>query len=122
MRDGLPRVKRHTARYQTDVPAQVRLITVDGDVKACGTAVISNLSEDGLQLSRVVFREGGLPSCSFFALVVPTTREHAGIWLKACIVRAVFRADCSELGGYLVGAAGLDRLLISAQFSVSSSP
>jgi hypothetical protein len=110
-RAAIPRASRRSPRVLTDIPVRLRLIGPEGVLYASGTAVISDVSEDGVRLSRVSLHTGAIPPATHFAILIPAQEELAGLWIKLCVVRAVFRADCAELGGYVVAASGFRRLL-----------
>lgn len=108
---GIPRSRRRSARVDIAVPATLRLLGTDGALVGGGRGVISNISEDGVQLSQIELHDGGFPACAHFVVVVPLAPEHGGVWIKACVVRAQFRSGCAEIGAYIVASSGgLDKL------------
>ena len=108
---GIPRSRRRAPRLQSAAPATLRLLGADGALVGAGHGVISNVSADGIQLSQIELRDGGFPACAHFVVIVPLEEKYSAIWIKACVVRAQFRAGCAEIGAYIVASSGgLDKL------------
>jgi hypothetical protein len=106
MRDPAAKSRRKHERVGTKVPALVRLIGSDGGLVARGRGVITDFSNDGVRISEIELQEGGFPSCAHFVMVVPERGALAGLWMKACVVRAAFRRDSAEIGAYIVSSSG----------------
>lgn len=76
---GLTFYRRQTLRRRTWVPASIRLVGRAGEVFARGRAVITDLSPEGVGLSRVRFHEGHLPLAPHQVVIEPSAvdlREH----------------------------------------------
>ena len=108
---GIPRSRRRCPRTDIAVPATLRLLGSDGALIGGGRGVISNISDEGIQLSQIELHDGGFPACAHFVVIIPLAAEHGSVWIKACVVRAQFRAGSAEIGAYIVASSGgLDKL------------
>src|SRR3990172_8923754 len=108
---GFVNYRRDAVRHQAFIPVQISLLDKAGEVFARGRAVVSDLSVNGVGLSRVRFHEGGMPLIPHNLRIEPSASDLRGIVIQARPVQIRFQADGASIGAsFLSSPKDLNRL------------
>lgn len=96
------RTTRARGRLPAHVTAKITLIDPEGSVLGYAGAVLEDLSDEGVQLSRLRMQGDLFPLKAHDLIIVPEGARYAGIWIKARPIRLSFHDGDVRIGARIL--------------------